>query len=126
MKNKNFLMSKLVTISVFVVCALIFMSHSVYAEVFKFECALGIWSHNPDGYVSYNGDNIELKDDLELGERRDWQMRFRVEHPVPLVPHLKVQYTPIEIHDESTIEKGFSFGVPTFTTLFPLLSLNIP
>jgi len=81
-----------------------------YALPFRIEGAVGVWNHDPNGMINYNGDDIELNNDLSLGDRNDINVWFRIEHPVPLIPDLKVQYTPIKVKDSNSISRKLSFG----------------
>jgi len=81
-----------------------------YALPFRLEGAVGIWNHDPNGMINYNGDDVELNNDLALSDRNDINLWFRIEHPVPMIPDIKVQYTPIKVKDSTSTNRPFTFG----------------
>jgi len=85
-----------------------------YALPFRIEGAVGIWNHDPNGMINYNGDDVELNSDLSLSDRNDINLWFRIEHPVPMLPDIKVQYTPIKVKDDNSTNRAFNFGNYSF------------
>jgi outer membrane protein len=81
-----------------------------YALPFRIEGAIGIWNHDPNGMINYNGDDVELNTDLSLSDRNDINLWIRVEHPIPMIPDIKLQYTPIKIKDSNSANRLFKFG----------------
>ncbi len=67
------------------------------------------------GSMTYNGD---LKTTTDFGGKNEGTYQFGAffEHPVPIIPNLRVDYTPLKINAASTINANhgsFSTGVAT-------------
>ncbi|KPA11900.1 conserved hypothetical protein, secreted [Candidatus Magnetomorum sp. HK-1] len=90
------------------------LSIPAYALPFKIEGALGMWNHDPNGMINYQGSDVKLNSDLSLGERNDMNIWLRIEHPVPMLPDVKIQYTPIKVKDNGSPNRPFVFGGKTF------------
>jgi outer membrane protein len=108
MKTKQFITCLLMIFGVLIITL------PVYALPFKIEGAIGVWNHDPNGMINYNGDDVELNTDLALSDRNDMNLWFRIEHPVPMLPDLKVQYTPIKVKDNNSTNRPFKFGGYSF------------
>jgi len=76
----------------------------------NFEGAFSVWNHDPKGIIQYEGDEISINDDLSLGNRNDYSLWFKFDHPAPIIPCLKVEYTPIQIEDESSSLQSVKFA----------------
>jgi len=85
-----------------------------FALPFKIEGAIGVWNHDPNGMINYQGTDVKLNSDLSLGERNDINLWVRIEHPVPMMPDIKIQYTPIKVKDNGSPNRPFIFGGKTF------------
>ncbi|MEL4486187.1 hypothetical protein AAEH76_21840, partial [Shewanella algae] len=42
-----------------------------------------------------------------------------LEHPIPLVPNIKLKYTELELNGSTLLDESFVFGDTTFTTNTP-------
>ena len=79
------------------------------------EIAVGGWNHDPSGWVEYPndapGDNkVDADDDLHLDSQTDLYIRGKLEHPVPLLPNVRVAYVHTETEGDGTVSKSFEFG----------------
>jgi len=101
--------TQLITI-LLIVLGVFIITIPAYALPFRIEGAIGIWNHDPNGMINYNGDDVELNNDLALSDRNDLNLWFRIEHPVPMLPDIKVQYTPIKVKDSNSSNRQFVFG----------------
>ncbi|ETR71528.1 MAG: hypothetical protein OMM_08062 [Candidatus Magnetoglobus multicellularis str. Araruama] len=102
---------QMITLMIFLVSIAM---NSAHALPFKIEGAVGVWNHDPNGMINYQGDNIELNTDLGLSDRNDMNLWIRIEHPVPMLPDIKIQYTPIKVKDNNTTNRPFTFGANPF------------
>jgi len=101
-------------ITILMIFGTLIITIPAYALPFRIEGAVGIWNHDPNGMINYNGDDIELNTDLSLSDRNDISLWFRIEHPVPMLPDIKVQYTPIKVKDTNSTNRVFVFGGHSF------------
>jgi len=103
-------MKKKCTHSIVMLLLVTAIAASVNASPFRIEGGIGVWNHDPDGIINYNGDDIELNKDLNLSDRNDLSVWLRLEHPVPMLPDVKIQYTPIKVEDDASPGRSFTFG----------------
>jgi len=92
---------------------------STMADNIGGEVAIGLWSHNLSGWIQYptnslDVNKIDLDSDLNLNTKSDIYIRAKVEHPIPLIPNIKVAYTQINSNGNSIAKKDFIFGSKTF------------
>ena len=79
------------------------------------EIAVGGWQQDPSGWISYDkgalGDNsVDLDDDLGLDNDTDIYASAKFEHPIPIVPNIRVAYVRTDTTGDGTVSKNFSFG----------------
>jgi len=85
---------------------------------FSIQGAIGVWNHDPGGLINYNGDNINISDDLALSNCNDFQIWFGIEHPVPFFPDIKLQYNPIRFSEDTNTQKTLKFGQTDYESIF--------
>jgi outer membrane protein len=83
----------------------------------KFEVALGMWNHKPDGMIQYNGDELDLNDQLSFDGENDLQFWVRLDHPVPVIPNIKIQRNSIGSQSDFIANGQFSFAGINFGTV---------
>lgn len=60
---------------------------------FHLSGAVGVWYASPGG----SADGLSLDSDFDMGNSFNLDLWARFEHPVPLVPDVKLEYTPIKL-----------------------------
>ncbi len=96
---------------------------------FGLEAGVGYWRQSPSGTLGYKpvteSDNLDLKNDLHLGDKS--QVMFRVKAELPLIlPNLYFMATPMSFDGSGTVTRTFSYGGTTFTANVPVQSkLNL-
>ncbi len=79
------------------------------------EIAVGGWQHDPSGWIEYNpndvpGDNrVDADDDLHLDTQTDFYARAKFEHPIPILPNIRVAYVHTETTGDGRLSKTFTF-----------------
>jgi outer membrane protein len=76
----------------------------------------GSWSHDPSGAFSSSqgGDTIDMNSDLNLSKKSEAYLWLAFEHPVPLLPNIRLEKTGLS-HTSST-SSAFNFnGSPVAT-----------
>ena len=85
----------------------------VYADMIGGELSAGVYSHTPKGYATYDFYDRESKtsveDTLHWEESRDLFFKAYVEHPLPYLPNLKLEYNSFS-HEGSGEVSDFSWG----------------
>lgn len=75
----------------------------------------GTWQQGYAGDVSANGEAVDLEDDLDLKDRNNNVLYLAVEHGVPVLPNLRLNYTDVSTTGRSTVTRDFTFADQTFT-----------
>ncbi len=96
---------------------LLFSAATANADTIGGEVAVGGWNHDPSGWVQYptGSDKIDLDSDLNLDTRTELYLRAKIEHPLPLLPNIRLGFTQNRSSGDGTITKSFSFGGITVT-----------
>ena len=74
------------------------------------EISAGYIRQSPEGWVSYKGDKVDIKDDLKIGDEDSFFLKGKIEHFIPYVPNLYLMFTDMNFHGDGTVKKTFSFG----------------
>ena len=85
------------------------------ADTLSFAIGGGIWDHDPSGYLRYIGDEIDVKDDLHLDKEQEGYIFATLEHPVPLLPNVRIQKTTVSTHGDGLVSTSFDYGGTTYT-----------
>ncbi len=96
---------------------LFFSSVTANADILGGEISAGGWNHDPSGWVQYptGSDKIDLDNDLNLDTQSEVYLRAKVEHPLPVLPNIKVDFTQNRSSGDGKISKTFSFGTISIT-----------
>ncbi|HHH19626.1 MAG TPA: TIGR04219 family outer membrane beta-barrel protein [Campylobacterales bacterium] len=78
------------------------------------EVNLGFYTHAPSGSASYEGETIDVEDDLKWEQENDIFFKAYLEHPLPLIPNIKVGYTNFSHSGSGAVGSGFSWGDVNF------------
>ncbi len=82
------------------------------------EVAAGIWSQDPNGFISYKGDNLTSED---LGFSQKSKVYGRAKIDLPLI-NLYLMVTPVKFEGSGTLNRTFTFGGRTFSANIPFSS----
>ena len=69
----------------------------------------GLWSQDPRGHVESDGNRADVEDDLQIGSETGYFVWADLRHRVPILPRLKLQYTPINLTGSGTVDGSSSF-----------------
>jgi outer membrane protein len=83
--------------------------YPLHADTIGGEVSLGFFNHAPEGTASYQGTSVHLKDTLGYSENQDIFLKAHFEHPLPLLPNIKLGYGTLSHHGNSDVE-GFTWG----------------
>lgn len=97
--------------------ALMAVSTAAHAEFIGLEVGIAGWQASPSGWVedekNASSDRLGLEKDLHLDKETAGFAWLRVVHPLPLLPNLKLNYTPLKFDGSGT--SSFDFKGQTFT-----------
>jgi len=89
------------------------------------EAGIGYWRESPSGTLSYKAisanDTLDLKNDLNLGDKSQVIFRAKVELPL-FLPNLYIMATPMSFEGTGTKTVPFKFGDQTFNAGVPIQS----
>lgn len=91
-------------------------SQTASADFIGLKVGGGIWDFETSGtirYVSLN--DVDLKNDLKLQDDQGNYTYVVFEHPVPLIPNVKVSKTGLSTNGAGTVSTDFSYGGTTYT-----------
>ena len=74
------------------------------------EVDLGFYAHSPSGTAQNGDDIVDIQDELKWKDENDIFLRAYLEHPVPLIPNIRVGYRKFRNSGEGTINKSFFWG----------------
>jgi outer membrane protein len=80
------------------------------------EVNLGYYSHSPSGTAENHGDRVDIEEVLHLGTEQDILLKAYLEHPIPVVPNLKVGYTPLSHEGSGTPGRSFIWDSESFSS----------
>lgn len=85
----------------------------VNADVIGGEIAVGVYSHTPKGYASYDIYGMEsqtsIENTLHWEESQDLFFKAYLEHPLPVIPNVKLEYNDLS-HQGSGPVSAFTWG----------------
>ena len=74
------------------------------ADVVGFEVGAGIWNHQPSGDIAIGENSADLEDDFDLSAKSELVIWASLEHPVPLIPNVKVKKTTVTSDGSGNIQ----------------------
>ncbi|WP_417765708.1 TIGR04219 family outer membrane beta-barrel protein [Spongiibacter tropicus] len=73
------------------------------------------WKQSWDGDVQSGPDSIDTKKDLGYDEDNGTSIYVALEHPVPVLPNIRLQRTDIEISEKNQLSRNFTFEGDVYT-----------
>lgn len=99
---------------------------SMAATILGFQVGTGNWDHSPSGTIRYQdggtGTSADLVNDLGLTSESEGYVYALLEHPVPLVPNVKIMNTSLSTAGTGTVSANFTFGGTVYTVNTPVTS----
>ena len=83
------------------------------ADTFGLEMGAAAWASKTSGNIEYKGDSIDLEKDLGYDDLNTNFIWASFEHPIPLIPNIKIQHTKIE--DSSSKVSNVTFDNKSFS-----------
>ena len=89
---------------------------AIRADSIGGEVSLGIFNHSPEGYASYTlpflghqSTSADIVDTLGFSEAQDIFLKVYIEHPLAMLPNVKLSYTALS-HEGNSQVTLFSWG----------------
>lgn len=76
---------------------------------------VALWNYEPDGHARQDGNgSFDLQNDLGLGTEWGGYAWIAVEHPVPVLPNIRVEYTRADTQGSGTVSQSFTIDGVTY------------
>ena len=82
------------------VCSLLFVANTAFADALGVRVSGGMWSYEPTGDIRDSvdvNDNFSLKNDLGMKDEDTFQGFLYFEHPVPIIPNIRLGITDLKL-----------------------------
>lgn len=91
-------------------------SHTASADFIGLKVGGGIWDAETTGSIRYVSlTDVDLKNDLKLGDEQNSFLYVAFEHPVPLIPNVKVSKSGLSTSGSGTLTSSFTYGTETYS-----------
>lgn len=114
-----------------VLLCLLLGSGIVFADTLGVRAGAAYWAYDVDGFLRYQStdpaDDIDVQDDLGYGDDNLVFAYIQLEHPVPLLPNVRLSKTAIDIDASGSMTANFTYGGVSFSVNEPVdsaLELN--
>lgn len=107
---------------IFLATAILATSSIASADVVGVYAGAQKWNYDIDGYVSTGSENIDFNDDLGYDDSDDNSYFVALEHPIPVLPNIKIQQTNLEGQGRGTASQNYTFGSVPFLAGTPTVS----
>jgi len=93
---------------------------SIADTILGFKVGAGTWNHDPSGSVTVSGSggtgtSADLKNDLRLADDDEGYFYLSLEHPIPLVPNIKVMKTALTSNGAGNVTTDFVYNGTTYS-----------
>jgi len=86
------------------------------ADTLGVEAGYAIWSPKLTGNIKKDGDSIDLENDLGYGSTKINSFVWGyLDHPVPVLPNIKIQYTSYSDSASGMLKKTFTYAGKSFS-----------
>ncbi|MEO2178119.1 MAG: TIGR04219 family outer membrane beta-barrel protein [bacterium] len=92
---------------ILMVAFLLAVTSAAEADFLGIYGGVGYWDSESSGQII--GQTIDLQDDLNLSNGGGYHLWIAFEHPVPVLPNIKIAHTNIEDSGDGTLTKDFEF-----------------
>jgi outer membrane protein len=75
---------------------------------------VGAWDQSPNGNFQYQGDSLDVEDDLHLGGDSEVYGWIALEHPVPVLPNIRLSGANQLYTGSGTVSRSFTYGGQTY------------
>lgn len=96
------------------VASMVLLGTVIMADTIGGEFNIGYYEHTPSGTLQYQGDSIDLKDDFKWDKESDVFAKVYFEHPVPVIPNIKLGYSSFGHSGSGIVDKNIEFANHTY------------
>ncbi len=81
-----------------------------FADFIGGEVDLGFYTHSPSGTAQNGDDSVDIENDLNWESENDIFLKVYFEHPLPIIPNIKLGYTGFTQEGSGTTTDSFTWG----------------
>lgn len=82
---------------------------TAHADTLSLTIGAYYWQPDIEGDVQSSGTLVNLQSDLGFDDDSTQAVYLQLEHPIPILPNLLVQYTPLDLTQSSTLSRSIVF-----------------
>ena len=107
----------MVRLPTFIFAVLALNGLSAHADtVLGFYAGIGSWQQNYSGDIASGGSAIDIEDDLGLDDDATNFFYAALEHPIPELPNVRMQYSELDLDQAATLTRDLDFNGIAFPT----------
>lgn len=84
------------------------------ADALGFRIEVGQWNQSFEGDVQSGPDTIDIEDTLGLDDESNNFYAVTLEHPIPILPNIRLSRTEVEVKETTDINDSFTFEGVTY------------
>ncbi len=95
--------------------------------VLGFYAGIGSWQQNYSGDIASSGTAIDIEDDLGLDDDTTNFFYAALEHPIPELPNVRLQYSELDLDQAATLNRDIDFNgiaFPAGTDVGTIVDVN--
>lgn len=85
------------------------------ADALGFRVEAGQWNQSFEGDVQSGPDSIDIEDTLGIDDESNNFFAVTLEHPIPILPNIRLSRTELEVNESSVINTSFTFEGITYS-----------
>lgn len=84
------------------------------ADTLGFRIEAGMWNQSFEGDIQSGTDSVDIQDTLGLDDETNNFYSITLEHPIPILPNLRLSRTELDVEETSQINQTFTFDGVTY------------
>jgi outer membrane protein len=84
------------------------------ADIIGGEVNIGYYNHAPSGTLQSQGDILGIQDTLKWKNESDVFAKVYIEHPLPIIPNIKIGYSDFGHSGSGIVTQAFNFAGQTY------------
>lgn len=108
-------MAKHFTATAWTLATLLFAGAAQADTLFGVYAGAGVWQQEYSGEVASGGEDIDLERDLDIRDQDNNMLYLAVEHGVPVLPNLRLNYTDLSTDGRNDLSRTVTFRGEVFT-----------
>lgn len=115
-------MHKIILASAIALC----LPTTSYADTLGFKFGADLWQQSYEGTIKsgFAGSQIDLENDLGFDSETGANVYFVLEHPIPIIPNVKIQHTELDISETNTLQRNITFDGVTYNVNADIKSVS--